>query len=217
MNESTIKRPSRGEASESESAGPDEGSQRQCPACGGRIVHDSERGETACDDCGIVLSEDLIDRDREWRSFEDESSIEAASVHRLRSSNTTKGSVRRSAGKTEMPTVERLRDASARRCSGCAPGTSASGRRTLRNGTSDAPSVRSIAWPPRPPDERPRDGECHPSAYRRSGTAPGSIYRGGGDSKPDGAARQQGSAGASRGIRIDSLIIGQTRGAPVRR
>ena len=74
MNESTIERPSRNEVSESESAGLDEDSQKQCPECGGHVVHDHEHGETACDDCGIVLNEDLIDHGPEWRSFEDESS-----------------------------------------------------------------------------------------------------------------------------------------------
>ena len=41
-----------------------------CPECGGRVrtnVH-----ETVCDDCGLVVSEEAIDRGREWRSFDDD-------------------------------------------------------------------------------------------------------------------------------------------------
>ncbi|WP_101297804.1 transcription initiation factor IIB [Halegenticoccus soli] len=43
-----------------------------CPECGGRPAVDEERGETACVDCGLVLSEDAIDRGPEWRAFDGE-------------------------------------------------------------------------------------------------------------------------------------------------
>jgi transcription initiation factor TFIIB len=74
MNESTVERTGGEEVAEAESTGADETSQRGCPECGGRVRRDQERGETACDDCGIVLDEDIIDRGPEWRSFEGESS-----------------------------------------------------------------------------------------------------------------------------------------------
>jgi transcription initiation factor TFIIB len=43
----------------------------QCPECGSTdLVTDSERGETVCDDCGLVVDEDSIDRGPEWRAFD---------------------------------------------------------------------------------------------------------------------------------------------------
>jgi len=41
-----------------------------CPECGGRLRADAEHGETVCADCGLVVSEDSIDRGPEWRAFE---------------------------------------------------------------------------------------------------------------------------------------------------
>ena len=43
---------------------------RSCPECDGRLTPDG--GETVCADCGLVVSEDRIDRGPEWRSFEDD-------------------------------------------------------------------------------------------------------------------------------------------------
>ncbi|KAB1194733.1 transcription initiation factor IIB [Haloferax sp. MBLA0076] len=41
-----------------------------CPECGSEsLVSDSEHGETVCDDCGLVVEEDEIDRGPEWRAF----------------------------------------------------------------------------------------------------------------------------------------------------
>ena len=40
-----------------------------CPECSGRLVTDTEHGETVCDDCGLVVEEDGIDRGPEWRAF----------------------------------------------------------------------------------------------------------------------------------------------------
>ncbi|MFB6177988.1 MAG: transcription initiation factor IIB family protein [Halobaculum sp.] len=42
----------------------------QCPECNGNLVNDSERGETLCRDCGLVVEEDEIDRGPEWRAFD---------------------------------------------------------------------------------------------------------------------------------------------------
>ena len=44
--------------------------QTTCPECGGRLHADEEHGETVCADCGLVVSEDSIDRGPEWRAFE---------------------------------------------------------------------------------------------------------------------------------------------------
>ncbi|SFJ36655.1 TFIIB-type zinc ribbon-containing protein, partial [Natronobacterium gregoryi] len=42
----------------------------QCPECSGRLVSDDERGETVCEDCGLVVDEGEIDRGPEWRAFD---------------------------------------------------------------------------------------------------------------------------------------------------
>ncbi|AQL44183.1 transcription initiation factor IIB 2 [Halorientalis sp. IM1011] len=41
-----------------------------CPECGGHLVTDTEHGETVCEDCGLVVEEDEIDRGPEWRAFD---------------------------------------------------------------------------------------------------------------------------------------------------
>jgi transcription initiation factor TFIIB len=41
-----------------------------CPECGGRVVSDTEHAETVCEDCGLVVEEDEIDRGPEWRAFD---------------------------------------------------------------------------------------------------------------------------------------------------
>ena len=43
----------------------------QCPDCGGRAV--TENHETICQECGLILEEDRLDRGPDWRSFEGES------------------------------------------------------------------------------------------------------------------------------------------------
>ena len=44
---------------------------QSCPECGGRIRSDS--GERSCEECGLVVETERIDRGPEWRSFDDES------------------------------------------------------------------------------------------------------------------------------------------------
>jgi transcription initiation factor TFIIB len=41
-----------------------------CPECGGNLATDTEHGETVCEDCGLVVEEDEIDRGPEWRAFD---------------------------------------------------------------------------------------------------------------------------------------------------
>jgi len=42
----------------------------ECPECGSdEIVTDADQGELVCDDCGLVLDEQQIDRGPEWRAF----------------------------------------------------------------------------------------------------------------------------------------------------
>jgi transcription initiation factor TFIIB len=41
-----------------------------CPECGGSLVADEEHGETACQDCGLIVEENEVDRGPEWRAFD---------------------------------------------------------------------------------------------------------------------------------------------------
>ncbi len=42
-----------------------------CPACGGPLVDDRERGEVVCAQCDLVVSESTVDVGPEWRVFEE--------------------------------------------------------------------------------------------------------------------------------------------------
>jgi len=43
----------------------------RCPECNSaHLVRDYERGELVCEDCGIVLDDQLIDQGPEWRAFD---------------------------------------------------------------------------------------------------------------------------------------------------
>jgi len=57
-------------AAEDETESESEGEQLECPECGGKLTNDSERGETVCRDCGLVVEEDEIDHGPEWRAFD---------------------------------------------------------------------------------------------------------------------------------------------------
>jgi transcription initiation factor TFIIB len=48
----------------------DDATSRQCPDCAGAVVRDGERGERVCEDCGLVVEADEIDRGPEWRAFD---------------------------------------------------------------------------------------------------------------------------------------------------
>jgi transcription initiation factor TFIIB len=47
----------------------EEESEHTCPECSGALVTDAEHGETVCDDCGLVVKSNEIDRGPEWRAF----------------------------------------------------------------------------------------------------------------------------------------------------
>jgi len=50
----------------------------KCPACGGMLVTDHERGEVACTQCGLVVAEAVVDAGPEWRAFEKEERTRSA-------------------------------------------------------------------------------------------------------------------------------------------
>ncbi len=44
----------------------------KCPECSSRnLEYDENRGERHCNDCGIVIEEDIVDQSPEWRDFND--------------------------------------------------------------------------------------------------------------------------------------------------
>jgi len=44
----------------------------ECPACGGPLITDWERGEVVCAQCGLVVAEAAVDVGPEWRVFDKE-------------------------------------------------------------------------------------------------------------------------------------------------
>ena len=45
----------------------------KCPECGStNLIHDYDTGETVCGDCGLVISEQMMDKGPEWRAFTQE-------------------------------------------------------------------------------------------------------------------------------------------------
>ena len=71
MNGSPIKADNQ-QRSESGSRESREATLQTCPECDGRTVQDEEHGETVCEECGMVLEENAIDRGPEWRAFSHE-------------------------------------------------------------------------------------------------------------------------------------------------
>jgi transcription initiation factor TFIIB len=49
-----------------------------CPACGGPLVNDRERGEVVCAQCGLVVAESAVDTGPEWRTFNKERRVRTA-------------------------------------------------------------------------------------------------------------------------------------------
>jgi len=46
---------------------------KECTDCGGKdIFRDSEKGETVCRTCGLVIEDRMVDFSQEWRNFEDD-------------------------------------------------------------------------------------------------------------------------------------------------
>ena len=46
------------------------GDELACPECSGNVITDEEHGETVCEECGLVVEEDSVDRGPEWRAFD---------------------------------------------------------------------------------------------------------------------------------------------------
>ncbi len=45
---------------------------KKCPECGSiNLMHEGEKGEIVCKDCGLVVEDKMFDLGREWRQFEE--------------------------------------------------------------------------------------------------------------------------------------------------
>ena len=52
-----------------------------CPECGSRnLVHDYERAELVCGDCGLVIDADFVDEGPEWRAFDHDQRMKRSRV-----------------------------------------------------------------------------------------------------------------------------------------
>ncbi|MEF8773904.1 MAG: transcription initiation factor IIB [Halobacteriales archaeon] len=51
-----------------------------CPECSGSLITHEEDGETVCEDCGLVVETDEIDRGPEWRAFDAQEKDEKSRV-----------------------------------------------------------------------------------------------------------------------------------------
>ncbi len=52
-----------------------------CPECESRqLVHDYERAELVCQNCGLVIDDDFIDRGPEWRAFDHDQRMKRSRV-----------------------------------------------------------------------------------------------------------------------------------------
>ncbi|MEK6845768.1 MAG: transcription initiation factor IIB [Nanoarchaeota archaeon] len=46
---------------------------KECPECASKnIYRDTEKGETTCRDCGLVIEDRMVDSSKDWREFEDD-------------------------------------------------------------------------------------------------------------------------------------------------
>jgi len=79
MTDTTTRRHERTSTEETESEA-DESESLVCPECGGNLASDSERGETVCEECGLVVEEDEIDPGPEWRAFDSREKDEKSRV-----------------------------------------------------------------------------------------------------------------------------------------
>ncbi|MDS0223156.1 transcription initiation factor IIB [Haloarcula sp. S1AR25-5A] len=80
MTDTSIRRYSNERETETEQTEEEESETLVCPECSGSLLSDSERGETVCEDCGLVVEEDEIDPGPEWRAFDSKEKDEKSRV-----------------------------------------------------------------------------------------------------------------------------------------
>jgi len=79
--EALKKRGEQQKVKETEKKRTEESVQSVCPECGSRqLVHDYERAELVCQNCGLVLDEEFIDRGPEWRAFDHDQRMKRSRV-----------------------------------------------------------------------------------------------------------------------------------------
>jgi transcription initiation factor TFIIB len=80
MTDTSIRRYSNERKTETKQTDEEESETLVCPECNGSLLSDSERGETVCEDCGLVVEEDEIDPGPEWRAFDSKEKDEKSRV-----------------------------------------------------------------------------------------------------------------------------------------
>lgn len=48
-----------------------DGTHNHCPECAGRLITDEQRGEQTCNECGLVVATDQLDRGPDWYNSDD--------------------------------------------------------------------------------------------------------------------------------------------------
>ncbi len=68
---------------------------KQCPSCSSdNIIYDRERGELVCNNCGLVIEENITDPGQEWRAFDsDQRNSRARTGPPMKYTKTNKGLV----------------------------------------------------------------------------------------------------------------------------
>lgn len=68
------------QSSTNRTEGQDSGIMTTCPECQGKVTRDQDLGEETCEDCGLVLDEDAIDRGPEWRAYDTDEQEEKSRI-----------------------------------------------------------------------------------------------------------------------------------------
>ena len=96
----------------------------KCSDCAGRnLTRDETRGEVVCDDCGLVLEDNVIDQGAEWRVFSPEQGDQRARTGApMTVMTTTKASRQTSTGKTKITLVKQSIPVTDRNSTECVSG-----------------------------------------------------------------------------------------------
>jgi Transcription initiation factor IIB (TFIIB) len=153
----------------------------QCPECSGNVITDDEHGETVCDDCGLVITEDSVDRGPEWRAFDSaekdqKSRVGAPTTNTMHDKGLStnidwrnKDAYGRSLGARQRQKMQRLRKWNERFR------TRDSKERNLKQALGEIDRMASAVGLP---DNVRETASGHLPSRARRGSPPGSLHRG---------------------------------------
>ena len=98
---------------------------KRCPSCGNtEIIFDNERGEYICNNCGLVIEENVTDEGPEWRAFDsDQRNARARTGAPIKYMKPNKGLVTEIDMYNKDIKGTKLSSKARRSCTGCASGT----------------------------------------------------------------------------------------------